>query len=428
MHYAAMAENGLPVIEWLAARGLTADDKATFASVSPLQVALEYKRLAAARRLQQLCDMSQAGTPPSPPLPPPPAAHGSPNAASARPAPRFPSWIIAGADSGGLDVAELEGDSPDVAAQAARLAARSEAFVWRRAALCPAFPKALKQGLEALGPQTLDTNICRGRDRKFVYFNPKRLQNGPYDPVAVDSHFAPMRLNEQLKLEETLDRLRRLAADDVLTATAAASTTATAADDALSAAASASTTVTAGMALGNERDSQPHERAGGTAASAAKVPGRRMVGEGGWLVTADAKVEGAPFVMAKLLEAASATEADMLKTRGARIPAHLRPGIAMLSGLAGEQFALWTKALEPIARPVAEATAWPRLGKMASAAGWGSFEQAGLLISGRDSLTPTHYDAHHNVFLQLSGAKRFLLFAPDQVARGHRPRARAAGC
>ena len=302
-----------------------------------------------------------------------------------------------------LDVAELDGDSPDVAVEAARLAARSAAFVWRRAALCPAFPKALEQ-LEALAPQALDTNIARGRDRKFVYFNPERLKNGLYDPVAVDSQFGPMRLNEQRKLEETLGKLRQMAADDALTAAAAA----------------ASTIATPGDGgvgdVGSGQVSRPHKPADGTAANPANAPGRCMVGEGGWLVAADAKAEGAPYVMAKLLEAATAAEADMLKARGARIPAHVRPGIAMLSGLAGEQFALWTKALEPVARPVAETTAWPRLGKMARAAGWGSFEQAGLLISGRDSLTPTHYDAHHNVFLQLSGAKRFLLFAPDQVA------------
>ena len=35
------------------------------------------------------------------------------------------------------------------------------------------------------------------------------------------------------------------------------------------------------------------------------------------------------------------------------------------------------------------------------------------MISGRDALTPTHYDGHHNVFLQLHGAKRFLLIAAE---------------
>ena len=76
-------------------------------------------------------------------------------------------------------------------------------------------------------------------------------------------------------------------------------------------------------------------------------------------------------------------------------------------------FALWSPNLAPMAKPVAEQTAWARVGQLVSAGSWGLFEQAGLMVSGRDALTPTHYDGHHNIFLQLAGAKRFLLFGAE---------------
>ena len=60
MHYAAMAGD-VPTIDLLASRGLSADDLAIVDNaVTPLQVALQYKRLPAARRLQQLRDAMQA--------------------------------------------------------------------------------------------------------------------------------------------------------------------------------------------------------------------------------------------------------------------------------------------------------------------------------------------------------------------------------
>ena len=36
-------------------------------------------------------------------------------------------------------------------------------------------------------------------------------------------------------------------------------------------------------------------------------------------------------------------------------------------------------------------------------------------LQGRDALTPTHYDGHHNIFMQFAGAKRWLLFDADQT-------------
>ena len=102
-------------------------------------------------------------------------------------------------------------------------------------------------------------------------------------------------------------------------------------------------------------------------------------------------------------------EASMLATRGHLIPASQRPGIGRLPSLHGEQYAMWSPALEALARGVLEGTDWSRVATLAANGLWGAFEQAGLMVSGRDSLTPTHYDAHHNIFLQLAGAKRFLL-------------------
>ena len=56
MHYAAMA-GAIPVIEWLAQQGLSAEVDAS--GYTPLRVALEYKQMSASRRLQQLRDSSR---------------------------------------------------------------------------------------------------------------------------------------------------------------------------------------------------------------------------------------------------------------------------------------------------------------------------------------------------------------------------------
>lgn len=119
--------------------------------------------------------------------------------------------------------------------------------------------------------------------------------------------------------------------------------------------------------------------------------------------------------MHKLLESATSVEAKMIAERGSMIPAHKRPGIAKLAGLRTDQYAMWMAGLAPLAEPVARQTAWPRVDGLVRAGGWGRFEQAGLMVSGRDSLTPTHYDGHHNIFLQLAGAKRFLLLAAEHT-------------
>ena len=163
MHYAAMA-GALPAVDFLSARGLTADEAAAVSGVTPLQVALEYKRLPAARRLQQLRDQARKSTAGQQDAPEPANSPAAPPSSSpTRPLPRFPSWILASATNGGLDVAELEGVGASVEAEAARLVTRSVPFVWRRAALCTAFPKVMQQLLK-LRSQTLDTNIARCND------------------------------------------------------------------------------------------------------------------------------------------------------------------------------------------------------------------------------------------------------------------------
>ena len=48
----------------------------------------------------------------------------------------------------------------------------------------------------------------------------------------------------------------------------------------------------------------------------------------------------------------------MLAARGGQLPPHLRPGISLLRGLNGEQYALWMGGLNALAQPVAEKTAW----------------------------------------------------------------------
>ena len=405
MHYAAMAGT-VPMIELLASHGLAADDAATIAGVTPLQVALEYKRLPAARSLQQLRDASRGDAAPVGPTPPPaepaptspsdrPDSPGRPASPRAWPSPRFPAWAVASAARGGLDIAELDGPSDANDAEACRLSALSVPFVWRRAGLCPAFPKALQQ-LQALRGQTLDTNVARGADRKFAYFSPERLESGVYEPEAVRAQFAPMRLNEQLRLEETLRRQRRQAASDA--------------------------TADAGASAGDEVAGSAASSAAGLASKlpsklASRAPSPSPVGRGGWRVSRDVEAaDGAPYVMHRLLEAATAAEARMLAERGGQLPPAQRPGIAALGGLCGSQYAMWAAGLEAVAKPLVEQTAWARVGRIASAGGWDLFEQAGLMVSGRDALTPTHYDGHHNIFLQLAGAKRFLLFAPEHGA------------
>ena len=550
LHFAAMAGE-LGTVEWLIQQGVHPDvPDGLGKGVTPLQLALEYKRLQVARRLQQLRGSTGAKVAPKS------DAGISDGAVSgldrtSRPAPRFPPWILAGRADGGLDVPVLEGATAEAEAEAARLTALSAPFVWRGAGLCPAFPQALKQ-LDALSSQTLDTNVARREDRKFVYFSPDRLEKGVYDPAPIRRQFAPMRLNEPRTLGDTLRRQRaqalgdverqkaREADDDAATAEAAvvvvgavaveaktmareaeAAADSSADEDGLSlennepdgtvrkgaassragntddddgpdlslesneetgsartAAVSAAVSATAGagaagaagasalrppgqyarkavvVAGAEDSDDDEEEKAraetkAAAAAAAASGGGGTRDGDGGhdgvrrdvmakptagaiigtavdvggWLQSKDVGGDekgdgggagGATYVMHKLLECASAKEAGMLASRGHTLPPHLRPGIARLRGLSGEQYALWMSTLHPIAQPTAELTAWSRVGALASAGGWGDFEQAGLMVSGRDALTPTHYDGHHNIFLQLCGAKRFLLFPAEQ--------------
>jgi len=60
-----------------------------------------------------------------------------------------------------------------------------------------------------------------------------------------------------------------------------------------------------------------------------------------------------------------------------------------------------------------ERTRWDLLSQLRAAGGWGDFEQAQIFIGCRDALTPCHYDLVHNVYVQVSGWKRFLLLDPE---------------
>lgn len=48
-------------------------------------------------------------------------------------------------------------------------------------------------------------------------------------------------------------------------------------------------------------------------------------------------------------------------------------------------------------------------------------EQPWLFLSPREAVTPLHHDLCHNLYVQLSGRKRFVLFAPDQRRFLHAP-------
>lgn len=330
---------------------------------------------------------------------------------SVRPPPRFPAWIVATAADGGLHVPELRGTGPEIEVEAARLVACSQPFVWRQAALGPALPSILGR-VNELGSQVLDTNVCRRRDRKFVYFAPDRLQRGIYEPSVVRKQFAPMSLNEQISLEDTLRRVAAVASCD----TGAGGEALHGCDDRGDDCDVTNRDDSTEGAIRTDGSSSKKfsDRSHPSAASRGAAIGS-AVGDGGWMLgDSFSPNEGVPYVMHKLLECATAKEAAMLADRGNKIPANVRPGIAKLAGLQGDQYALWTAGLGNLARSVVDETDWRRVGALARSGGWGVFEQAGLMVSARDSLTPTHYDGHHNVFLQVAGAKRFLLFPPEQ--------------
>ena len=362
MHFAAMG--GSPsLITWLAAQGVPVDASSP-AGVSPLQVALEYKRLDAARLLQTFRDgarqhdshsSSSAEAPPSKATPLP--------TTSKRPAPRYPSWMA----SDGMTVHELEGSSEEVAAEAARLSAQGATIVWRRAALCPTFPADI--GALGLDTVQLDTNVSPRADRRFVYFSPERLERGPYAAEAVRRDFAPMLLNQQMTIPQ----------------------------------------VTARHGI--------HAREGGGDACGGDARGGDggQASQSGWNPpTEAARGDEAVYVMHKLLETATAAEIQAIRN-GMKKSGRVQAGWSALTQLPDQPNALWLSGLEPLAKPVAEGTDWRRVGLLVRSAGWGAFDNAGLLLSGRDALTPTHYDGHHNVFMQMRGAKRFMLFSAEQT-------------
>ncbi|KAL1507296.1 hypothetical protein AB1Y20_008142 [Prymnesium parvum] len=355
MHFAAMG-GATALIEWLAQRG-SSPDEMTPSGVSPLQVALEYKRLPAARLLQRLRDSSR-GT-----------ATNAPNdsAHPHRPAPRHPAWMA----SGGIRVHELHGSSASTIAEAERLVSRGAAVVWRGAKLCAAFPTAMRTlGIDDV---RLDTNVSPRADRRFVYFSPERLERGPYDPASTRQHFAPMLLNQQLPFGEVTARHERQA-----------------------------------RAAANGEGSRGEATTGAVGADAAS----------GWAPPSPARPgEEAMYVMAKLLESITASEVEAIRSAAKKAGKQLPAEFAPVPALGSSQWLIWTKELRPIARPIVDGLDWSRVAQLVKAAEWHAFEHAGLLVSGRDYLTPAHYDAHHNIFLQLAGAKRWLLFGADQTPR-----------
>lgn len=152
MHYAAMA-GSLPLIQWFAEQGLAPDCESS-SGASPIEVALEYKRLPAARLLQQLRDASTTEAN---------LTFRATSQPASRPAPRHPSWIA----QGGIHVHELHGTSAETAAEAVRLAAGGATIVWRQANLCPSFPTDIRRlGLEKV---RLDTNVSPRCDRRYAH-------------------------------------------------------------------------------------------------------------------------------------------------------------------------------------------------------------------------------------------------------------------
>ena len=296
------------MIEFLTQKGLAPDDAATITGSTPLEVALEYKRLAAARRLQQLRDASRKSTVTGKPLedalhasesmptPPPaqlrehsgggatlkpPRTSSSCVAAQAedggstrkrtRPPPRFPSWILSGSS-----IAELDGPGEANEAEACRLASRSVPFVWRRSGLCDAFPSAVEQ-LSALRSERLDTNVAHGADRKFAYFSPERLERGIYESSAIRAEFAPMRLNEQLPMGETLARQKQQARE--------------------------------GSVGGGDAPTEGNQTVTARSETATNAGRQGAVGRCGWRRCEELELSrAAPYVMHKLLESATANE------------------------------------------------------------------------------------------------------------------------
>jgi hypothetical protein len=56
------------------------------------------------------------------------------------------------------------------------------------------------------------------------------------------------------------------------------------------------------------------------------------------------------------------------------------------------------------------------ISEMVRASGMGSYIRTALFASGRGSITQLHYDHYDNLYLQLHGTKRVILFDPQQVA------------
>merc|ERR1712232_56195 len=85
---------------------------------------------------------------------------------------RFPSWLLASAENGGLDLPSLNGLG--AACEVTRLVAESRPFVWRQGSLCPRLEEwGLAKFDSVLGRgQKFDTNVSSRLDRKFVYFSP----------------------------------------------------------------------------------------------------------------------------------------------------------------------------------------------------------------------------------------------------------------
>mmetsp|Transcript_114754 Transcript_114754/g.358890 ORF Transcript_114754/g.358890 Transcript_114754/m.358890 type:complete len:754 (-) Transcript_114754:76-2337(-) len=278
--------------------------------------------------------------------------------AATRPPARFAPFLADGLGGGGVSLPELDG--PNGEAEAKRLVAASIPFIWRRAALVsPLEAWGTAELIGALNKQKIDTNLSCRADRKFVYFSPSRLEKGVYEPDAIAHAFLPMRLNEQMTLEEVC---------------------------------------------------QVHST---QAPDAARPGGSIRCDEAtGWARAAPlAKGAESPYVMQVLLEGLSPEE----ERKVARLPQQMRPPTARLAALHGCPAAIWRPDLTLLSSRLMREASWAHIGSLAQAGGWGGFQTAGLMVSGRDALTPLHYDKHHNVFCQLQGAKRFLLLEARQT-------------